>query len=283
MKDKVIISLSTIPPRFRYLGETLNCILDQELPADEIQVFIPQVYKRFPQHAFSIPEIPLGGGKIKIKIVDNDLGPATKVLYCAEAHWGTRTRIIYCDDDRLPDPTWLKSIILATDKNPENAIVSAGFHFNNRKLHTVSDFRFPRAEKRRVIENLGYVRKRILQKLSEAVYGRPFQKPSRSAFKRSGYVDIAAGLGGVSIKPDFFGRNAFEIPEILWTVDDIWLSGLLEHRGIGIWAANSIPIPVDGASASIEALCNFVLEHHDRHQANLKCVKYMQDKYSIWQ
>ncbi|MCY4308645.1 MAG: hypothetical protein OXC57_10275 [Rhodobacteraceae bacterium] len=55
MKDKVVISLSSIPPRFKDLGKVLKCLLDQDHQADEIQLFIPRYYRRFPQHAFAPP------------------------------------------------------------------------------------------------------------------------------------------------------------------------------------------------------------------------------------
>ena len=275
---KVVVSLSTIPPRFKDLGKTLNCLLNQNLPADEIQVYIPRNYRRFPQHSFSLPEVPPG---INIKIVDNDLGPATKVLYCAKAHWGTQTRIIYCDDDRLPERNWLKSFIVATDKNPEKAIVSTGWHLERYGIKA-SNIRLPRAVKYRVIENYGYLMGRINQKIKEAILQRKVQKPSRVNIKKSGFIDIAAGYGGVSVKPDFFDKNAFDIPPVVWTVDDVWLSGLLENRGIGIWAANSIRVPVNLSDIGIAGLGGSIIEGHGRHSANKIGIKFFQDQHAIW-
>ena len=279
MQEKIVVSLSTIPPRFRDLGKTLNCLLNQDFPADEIQVYIPRIYRRFAQHSFSIPEVPSG---VKLIFVDTDLGPSTKVLYCAQAHWGTKTRIIYCDDDRLPERTWLNSFINATQNNPDKAIVSQGFHLKAYGFEKISQTRYPRAKKRGVLDNFGYYGKRINQKVKEAVYQKKLPKPGRIKFKRSGYVDIAAGVGGVSIKPEFFDKKAFEIPPILWTVDDIWLSGLLEKNGIGIWAENYLQIPVAGSSDGIEALHSFVSEGFDRYSADKFGIKYFQKKYSIW-
>lgn len=140
--EKVVVSLSTIPPRFRDLGGTINRFLDQEYLADEIQVYIPKTYRRFPQHSFTLPELPLANGRVVIKVVEKDLGPATKVLYCAKAHWGTRTRIVYCDDDRIPAPNWLKSFVNAAKENPNDAIVAHGFHLKNGL-----NSRFPKARK----------------------------------------------------------------------------------------------------------------------------------------
>ncbi len=284
MKDKVVISLSSIPPRFKNLGNTLKCLLNQEYHADEIQVFIPRTYRRFPQHAFSTPEVPQG---VTLKIVDKDLGPATKVLYCAKAHWGTRTRIIYCDDDLLPDRDWLNSFILASNSKSNSAIASRGLHLKQLGVRVIQTKRFPRAKKshKNLAENLGYVSKRISQKTKEVIFRKSIQKPQKSGelqFNQSGYVDIAEGCGGVSIKPEFFDCSAFEIPQIMWTVDDIWLSGLLEYQNIGIWLENSIQIPFPSSSAGVEELYNYSTDGFNRKSANKYGIRYMQDMFSIW-
>ena len=104
MKQKVILSLSTIPPRFGMLGASLNSLLNQDRKADEIHVYIPKVYRRFPEHNFFKPNVPDG---LTLKIVDYDYGPATKILPCALEYRGTNTRIIYGDDDRFADTSWL--------------------------------------------------------------------------------------------------------------------------------------------------------------------------------
>ena len=281
MNEKIVVSLSTIPPRFGNLGETLTNILNQNYTADEIRVYIPKYYRRFPKHSFSLPEIPRRGN-IKIKVVDDDLGPATKVLYCAKAYWGTRTRIIYCDDDRLPDRNWLQAFKNASSKNTDKAIVASGFNLSRYNLFT-SKIRYPRAVKKRVIENPGYIRARIHQKVKEIVFQKPFQKPSRINFKRPGYIDIGAGYGGVSIKPEFFDSTAFKIPDILWTTDDIWLSGFLEINNIGIWADNSIKVPIcQTKNGDRMGLGGSLFEGKDRHTRNKNSIQYLQRTYNIW-
>ena len=126
---------------------------------------------------------------------------------------------------------------------------------------------------------------RIHQKATEKITKKRLPKPKKSesiAFCESGFVDIAEGCGGVSIKPEFISKEAFKVPSILWTVDDIWLSGLLEYQNIGIWVDKSIPIPADGFSARVDDLYNYSTQGYDRKSANIFGIKYMQDKYSIW-
>ncbi|MCY3674434.1 MAG: hypothetical protein OXG21_05650 [Rhodobacteraceae bacterium] len=202
-------------------------------------------------------------------------------MYCAKEHWGTRTRIIYCDDDRLPERNWLKSFILASEKLPDKAIVSTGWQLTRYGINT-SNERLPRAIKLRVIENYEYLGGRINQKLKQLIFRKPYKKPSRINCKYPGYIDIAAGYGGVSIKPEFFDENAFEIPPVVWTVDDVWLSGMLELKGIGIWQDNSIRVPINISDIGIAGLGGSVIEGHNRHAANKLAIKYFQDNYSIW-
>ena len=282
IKSKIVVSLTTIPPRFGDLGKTINKLLEQELLADEIQIYIPNSYKRFPQHSFIVPEFPKGGGRVSVKIVNRDLGPATKALYCAKAHLGTNTRIIYCDDDMIPERTWLKSLLMATLKNADSAIASYGEHLKFYDPNITNRCQ-PRARLIRVIEQPSYIAARINQIAKMMIWGRSFPKPKKVfSFKRSGFVDIAAGYGGVSIKPDFFDQNSFEIPDILFPVDDIWLSGLLEKKGIRIWVDNTIPIPVKSSFYQKDALINFSYKGDGRITSNLKGIKFMQEKYSIW-
>lgn len=40
-----IITLSSIPPRFHPLGATLNSLLAQRLPAQEVLLYIPRSYQ----------------------------------------------------------------------------------------------------------------------------------------------------------------------------------------------------------------------------------------------
>ena len=57
MNQKVILSLSTIPPRFGMLGASLNSLINQSRKADEIHVYIPKVYRRLPEHNFFKPNV----------------------------------------------------------------------------------------------------------------------------------------------------------------------------------------------------------------------------------
>lgn len=279
MLEKVIISISTIPPRFGHLGEALHSLLNQKRRADEIHVYVPKEYRRFPEHSFSIPEVPEG---VQVKVVETDFGPATKVLPCALAYRGTNTRIIYGDDDRFADTGWLDEILKITAKRPDDAIVSAGMTLANYDLFATKDDFLPRAERKRVKYDFEYLIARARQKIMEVGTGKSLRKPARKHYQQSGYVDFALGLGGVSVQANFFDDICFDIPKVLWAVDDIWLSGNLARQGIGIWASESIRMPVATGAQDLTPLASSIIEGHGRREADLACINYLSEKYGIW-
>jgi hypothetical protein len=279
MNQKVILSLSTIPPRFEMLGMSLNSLINQKRKADEIHVYIPKTYKRFPEHNFCIPDVPEG---VSVKIIDHDYGPATKALPCAKAYRGTNTRIIYGDDDRFADTSWLDNMLKCSDERPEDVIVSSGMTLQNYGLMLKNQNFFPRAKRAKVKYDFEYLARRLVQKFFETTTSKSRIKPARCNYSSSGYVDIALGVGGVSVRADFFDESFFEIPEILWPDDDIWLSGNYLRQGRGIWASNKIRFPVDSGASNTSGLAFSIINGKDRNKTALDGILYMQELYDIW-
>jgi hypothetical protein len=279
MNQKVILSLSTIPPRFGMLGMSLNSLINQKRKADEIHVYIPKTYKRFPEHNFCIPDVPEG---VSVKIIDHDYGPATKALPCAKAYRGTNTRIIYGDDDRFADTSWLDNMLKCSDERPEDVIVSSGMTLQNYGLMLKNQNFLPRAKRAKVKYDFEYLARRLVQKFFETTTNKSKIKPARCNYSSSGYVDIALGVGGVSVRADFFDESFFEIPEILWPDDDIWLSGNYLRQGRGIWASNKIRFPVDSGASNTSGLAFSIINGKDRNKTALDGILYMQELYDIW-
>ena len=279
MNQKVILSLSTIPPRFGMLGISLNSLINQKRKADEIHVYIPKTYKRFPEHNFCIPDVPEG---VSVKIIDHDYGPATKALPCAKAYRGTNTRIIYGDDDRFADTSWLDNMLKCSDERPEDVIVSSGMTLQNYGLMLKNQNFLPRAKRAKVKYDFEYLARRLVQKFFETTTSKSRIKPARCNYSSSGYVDIALGVGGVSVRADFFDESFFEIPEILWPDDDIWLSGNYLRQGRGIWASNKIRFPVDSGASNTSGLAFSIINGKDRNKTALDGILYMQELYDIW-
>ncbi|WP_248633265.1 glycosyltransferase family 2 protein [Cereibacter changlensis] len=257
----LIISLSSIPSRFAHLGPTLNSLLTQRRPPDEVRIYVPHAYRRFPEWNGSLPEVPAG---VTVLRADCDYGPATKILPAVRDLQGTNTEILFCDDDRIYDPLWTSRFLVQRSQRPDCALVEAG-GLLGKSGHCVD------AALR--------VRKGIMYRaIRAASLGLIKPRP----WARSGFVDIAKGYGGVMIRPDFLPSEAFDIPEILWTVDDYWLSGCLRMQGIDIWLNAEAPVSRESRAAACAPLLNFTTGGHDRGKSNAACVAWFRDKYGVW-
>lgn len=275
----LIVSLSTIPSRFGLLGPTLESIIKQNIHIDAIEVYIPKTYKRFPDYDGSLPQVPEG---VTVVVIDEDLGPATKVLPAAKKHRGEDVEILYCDDDRICPPNWAKAFLEARKQRPDDAITAAGWEVSQLGIKYTSTMQ-PRVVPLRSRWDLPYRVRRINQKINEIKLGRKLPKPRRSRnFKRGGYIDIMEGYGGVLVKPSMFDDACYDIPNNLWSVDDIWLSGCMARQGIGIWANQIGEVPEEQFDIA-DALYESTINGMNRIEANLACAKYLQDEFGIWQ
>ena len=74
------------------------------------------------------------------------------------------------------------------------------------------------------------------------------------------------------------------LPEILWMVDDIWLSGQLALNEVPIWLNAEDPRRTKGSSNEVKeaSLRKLVHEGHGRTEANQACVDYFRNTYRIW-
>jgi hypothetical protein len=107
--------------------------------------------------------------------------------------------------------------------------------------------------------------------------------PNRRAYTRPGFVEVLEGFCGGLVKPDWFDDAAFDIPGVLWTVDDVWLSGHLARKGVAIRTTDGSLISAQLRVASgSHPLYAHVEEGSDRFEANKACVRHFQQTYGIW-
>lgn len=276
-----VISLSTIPPRFAKIGPALKSLLAQTSRPEAIELYIPRTYRRFPQWGGALPEVPEG---VRIVRVEDDLGPATKVLPAARAYRGQAVELLYVDDDIVFEKDWAQASLDLRKAHPEAAVCGGGVTMQRLGLNWVAKAPLPRA----VLAPLGYMQPgyHVRRLLSQAFTFRGGTTMLSTPFRRidrSGFVEIAEGCGGVALHPDFFDDAAFDIPPVLWTVDDVWLSGHLARRGIPIWADKTLNKGRAVLEVSrTQALFRAVIEGADRDAANHACVDYMRKTYGIW-
>ena len=265
---KTIISLTSIPSRFKHVETTLRSLLIQEKKADKIILYIPRYYKRFKKRVIQAPKVPKG---VEVRFSDIDYGPSTKILPAVKDYYNKDVRIVFCDDDRIYQPDMVSTLIKVSKDIPGHVIA-----FEGRDIKDLSKFNWqgknlPRASV--INKNFKYRLKRVM---SLGAW-----KPRKN--NSSGYADTLAGFGGVLIYPKFFTKNVFDIPAECWMVDDIWLSGNLELNKKKIWVANINKNSSKASKNQNKDALGAETEHDkSRKNVNNKAVEYFRSMYGIW-
>jgi len=259
---KVIVTLTTLPDRLPYLQPVIDSIRSQKLIPEQIELYIPQKYRRKDLRVDSFTAFPAGCEVVRC---DFDYGPATKILPAVKRHANSDVALVYCDDDRIYDDEWLSRLVSASEKNP-GAVIAEEAMNSQARLDTIFWRQRPLLYK-------------VLRLLSLGQW--------KCGDKHSSFFDIAEGYGGVLVKPEFFPDEVFYIPDILWTVDDIWLSGMFSKAGRKIiktqrtQARGSVPSPNSEETQSV-SLKNLVYRNHNRLASDYYGIKYMNEKFGVF-
>ncbi|MDG2015012.1 MAG: glycosyltransferase family A protein [Pirellulaceae bacterium] len=267
----LVVTLTSIPTRFDKIAPTLEDLLNQTADIAEIRLYISRKYRRFPDAKFDPPKVPKG---IKVCMVDEDFGPATKILPAVKDFQGQNVELLFCDDDQPYDSNWAQRFLDERKRKPNCCIVERGYDLEYRpKGHRyyIERDAHPRAERR--IKGLKYRLRRTMSLFTS--------KPT--PYTASGYVDILEGFGGVMVRPDFFPPEVFDIPDILWTVDDPWLSGHLTRNNVPIWLhSNEQQWRRPYGAHFSDRLGAFVYKQHGRLAADSASIDYFRSTYDIW-
>lgn len=121
MVDSVIISLTSVPPRFGGLQRVLASLLAQG--AHEVRLTVPYHYDRFPDWDGVMPGLPAG---VVLVRTQRDQGPATK-LQPALAGTACGAPVLICDDDAIYGPGWVGGFVSAATEQPGAAIAASAF------------------------------------------------------------------------------------------------------------------------------------------------------------
>ena len=93
---------------------------------------------------------------------------------------------------------------------------------------------------------------------------------------------VLKGFGGALVKPDHFDDSAFDIPEVVWAVDDVWLSGCLARKGVKIWALADQHDTQHTPAGVYDALHKATSEGADRDDANKACIDFFRKTHNVW-
>lgn len=269
----IILTLTTIPPRFSNLPRKFHAIQAQTRKPDYVELNIPEHYRRFPGEVPSLPALP---DWVSIRRCRTDYGPATKVLPTVERWRNLEADLLLCDDDRIPDKHWVDRLASVRQHRPNDIITERGWNIEERFGIKRAAPEGPRARLAlRQGRTLSYRLKRLL---SLTLY-----HPSRRLFAIPGYVDIFEGFLGALIPSGAFPSAAFQIPDVIWTVDDVWLSGMAYLKGTKVWAHDiARPVYSDSRFDRIASLRDFVEDGYSRTGADKMAVEYLRKKYNVW-
>ncbi|MCP3969255.1 MAG: glycosyltransferase family 2 protein [Rhodobacteraceae bacterium] len=277
---RLIVTLSSIPPRFAKLDETLQALLRQTARIDAVQVYIPEHYRRFPDWDGTLPDVPAG---VEIHRTRDDLGPATKVLAAAREFRNQDIDILFCDDDRAYPAGWAAHFVNDRKRHPEAAIANLGVQAHMITTSTAPRKYQPRSERSWRITDAEFQLKFLWRQIRAGRHWSQIGEPRRRVNKNSGYVDIFEGCAGVMVRPDWFDEVAFDIPPAIWMVDDVWLSGMLARADVPIWLHGNIHEPDCTAAEPFAPLVTSVVQGTDRETANRLAVEYLQQTFGVWQ
>lgn len=248
----IIVSLTTIPPRFKNLYITINSILKQTIKPDKIIIHIPEIYNNFSYNY--LPKFL--DDNIIINRKTKDYGPATKLLglYNLELYnnMSDNDVIIVIDDDRIYNNNLINNMLTYYKRYTDKVLTIAGWD----------------------IESLtnNYIK----------TYNK--KQPRGIEYVKEGYINILGGCCGFLISKKNCPFNHKEIFELdnndeKYYVDDVFISGFLTLNNTDIYIIPNTIHRDENRSINDKI---YSLTDNTRMQKNIKCIQYFKNKYNIW-
>lgn len=273
VKQKIVLTMTSIPPRFSNLTRKFKAIEKQTVRPDFVELNIPETYRRFPGEVPALPNLP---DWVSVKRCKKDYGPATKLLPAVERWRDTDADLLLCDDDRVPDRRWVERFVRTRQERPDDIIATRGWNISERFSIERDSLDLPRAS---LAPDRGRTKSYRWQRaLSLGLY-----HPERRVYESAGYSDVFEGFLGALVPSKAIPKTAFDIPEVIWTVDDVWLSGMAFLNGTKVWV-HDLPRQVhsNGRVDRLAALTDFVEQGHERESADRMAVDYLRREHNVW-
>lgn len=198
---RFIVSLSTMPDRIGGLQPTLDSLLNQTRPPDEIVLAVPKFSIR-QEREYEIPRYLLEIPQVRVLRCEKDWGPATKFIAVVQDELAASrddTLIMIVDDDRICPRDSIELYLHYHESLPDAALCFRGgpmprsFNWRDCKIE----------------------------------FGVDLQAPKQTA--------VVTGCGSYLIQPRFFDSSLWDYsvaPAGAFYMDDVWISGWLERRGV---------------------------------------------------
>ena len=198
---RVIASLTTVPDRINNLSPTIQCLLKQTRPPDEIVLAIPEFSIR-ERRPYEVPKYISRLPRVRVLHCRRDWGPATKFIPIVREQLAAGqgdTLIMVVDDDRVYPRDALEIYLLYNKQLPDAALCFRGAAM-------------PR--------NLDWRDARMIK---------------ASELRQPEAVAVITGCGSYLIQPRFFDESLWDYsqaPKGAFYMDDIWISGCLTRRKV---------------------------------------------------
>ena len=198
---RVIASLSTVPDRINNLRPTIQSLLKQTRPPDEIVLAIPEFSIR-EQRPYVVPEYLLRLPRVRGLRCAKDWGPATKFIGAIQdelAAGRQNTLIMVVDDDRLYPRDALETYLFYSEQLPNAALC-----FRGAAMPSTLDWDD-----------------------AKMIYAKDLREPRP--------VAVITGCGSYLVRPRFFDQSLWDYsraPSVAFYIDDIWISAWLSRRGV---------------------------------------------------
>jgi hypothetical protein len=198
---RLIVALSTLPDRIGRLQPMLDSLSRQTRPPDEIVLAIPRFSIR-QQRPYIVPAYLAQVPRLRVLQCAEDWGPATKFIAAVqdELQAGREdTLIMVVDDDRIYPRDSIELYLHYHAQLPDAALC-----FRGGAIPRTLDWRHCKIE-----------------------FGVSLREPKPTA--------VITGCGSYLIQPRFFDATLWDYsaaPEGAFYMDDVWISGCLERRGV---------------------------------------------------
>jgi hypothetical protein len=246
---RVIASLSSLPDRIANLQPTLDCLMNQTRPPDEIVLALPDFSLR-QQRPYVVPNYLASCPGLRILHCEKDWGPATKfipVLQEELAAGRDETLIMVVDDDRVYPRDALETYLYYHRQLPNAALCFRG-------APMPSDLKWRRARIRR-----------------------------GDRIREAEKVAVVTGCGSYFIQPQFFDEQLWDYssaPKGAFYMDDIWISGCLDRRKIDKYV-----VPASAMMRTVRRQRGTMTLHdvpNGRRQNNNEAIAFFGDSWQVF-
>lgn len=121
LDGKLVVTLTSYPPRFPTLAATLKSLLDQKICADHTVLWLAE--KDLPQLPKEVLSLKNHGLEIR---VCNDIRSYKKLIPALSAYSGSW--FATADDDVYYPPSWLRNLVVKAQQNKKPVVVASRAH-----------------------------------------------------------------------------------------------------------------------------------------------------------